>query len=387
MLESLQRRPRGHELAALLSVLTRGRVPSAISPQALKANADAQAALLAEIEHRDAANLKVEEFLRMREARAETALSWELDRHEVPEWPVELGPASVALLEALGQDGQAAVMEALEEPDRALIEGSPEVVGSRRLLGFGAARAVPVVLERTGLLAVEPPEDVHAMCRGPECMAGAIETADMILGALERAGAELPSGASALDFGCSSGRVTRVLAAARPDVTWMGCDPNEPAVAWADRNLPVARFFASPLEPPLPLEDGALEAVCAISIWSHFDAGAGLAWLGEMHRVLRPGGLLVMTAAGLRNAATLPEWEVPEDYTRAAWAALSTTGFWWADSFGEEGDWGVAHPGWGAAYFTPEWLLTRILPAWRLRLYEPGRLLGVQDLYVLERGP
>ena len=57
----------------------------------------------------------------------------------------------------------------------------------------------------------------------------------------------------------------------------------------------------------------------------------------------------------------------------------------WADAFGASGDWGVTHPRWGSAYLTPEWLLARILPDWSLRLYEPARLLGVQDVYVLER--
>ncbi len=386
VLESLQRRPRGRQIAALLCVLTNGRVPSPLSPAALGAQAQEQARLLAEIEQRDAANLEVEEFVRMREARAETALGWAIDHHDVPDWPVELGPASQALLEALEADGSATVLAELEPADRELIEGSRHpVLASRRLLGFGAARGVPVVLQRTGLLAVEPPEDVHAMCRGPECMAGAIETADMVLGALERAGGELPSGDRVLDFGCSSGRITRVMGAARPDVSWMGCDPNEPAVRWAAGNLPPAEFFVSRPDPPLPLEDGRLDMAYAISIWSHFDAPAGLGWLAEMHRVLRPGGLLVMTTAGLRTAASLSERGVPEAYTRAAWSALSTSGFWWADSFGPKGDWGVVHREWGAAYLTPEWLLTRILPAWSVQLYEPGRLLGVQDLYVLER--
>ena len=55
------------------------------------------------------------------------------------------------------------------------------------------------------------------------------------------------------------------------------------------------------------------------------------------------------------------------------------------DTFGPQGDWGVTHPGWGSAYFTPEWLLSRILGDWSLRLYQPGRLLDVQDVYVLER--
>ncbi len=71
------------------------------------------------------------------------------------------------------------------------------------------------------------PSDVHAMARGPVAAGGDAFTADFVLGALERAGSPLPEDARALDFGCSSGRVVRMLAAARPDVAWLGCDPND----------------------------------------------------------------------------------------------------------------------------------------------------------------
>ena len=104
-----------------------------------------------------------------------------------------------------------------------------------------------------------------------------------------------------LDFGCSSGRVVRMLAAALPDVAWSGCDPNAGAVDWASEHLHGIEFFVSPQAPPLELGDGALDLVYAISIWSHFDADAGLRWFDEMHRLLRPGGLLVVTTHGLSS--------------------------------------------------------------------------------------
>ena len=43
-----------------------------------------------------------------------------------------------------------------------------------------------------------------------------------------------PDGGTVLDFGSSSGRVLRILAAARPDLRCLGCDPNEDAIAWAE---------------------------------------------------------------------------------------------------------------------------------------------------------
>src|SRR6185503_20533684 len=60
-------------------------------------------------------------------------------------------------------------------------------------------------------------------------------------------------------------------------------------------------LFTSPQEPPLALEAESLDLVYAISVWSHFAAGAGLRWIEEMRRVLRPGGLLLLTAHGFTS--------------------------------------------------------------------------------------
>ena len=59
-----------------------------------------------------------------------------------------------------------------------------------------------------------------------------------------------------LDFGCSSGRVVRVLAAAYPELDWHGCDPIPDAIEWARENLPGIAFEQSPEYPPLPYADG-----------------------------------------------------------------------------------------------------------------------------------
>jgi SAM-dependent methyltransferase len=180
--------------------------------------------------------------------------------------------------------------------------------------------------------------------------------------------------------------VVRVLAAARRDVDWLGCDPNAGAVAWAAEHLDGIEFFASPQAPPLDLPDASLDLVYAISIWSHFDERAGLGWIEEMRRLLRPGGRVVLTTHGIasigsqvRSGAMLPEVAL-----RCS-EALYRVGFWFTEVFGEEGDHGVVSGEWGMAYMTPEWLLPRVQPDWFTVLYEPARLDGNQDLYVLER--
>jgi SAM-dependent methyltransferase len=189
-----------------------------------------------------------------------------------------------------------------------------------------------------------------------------------------------------LDFGSSSGRVLRVLAAARPDVRSLGCDPNTGAIAWAQAHLP-GEYFVSAQQPPLPdLPDGALDAAYAISIWSHFAPEPALAWLQEMHRVIRPGGALVVTthgwdtlADGLRTGRQAPAT------VAAAAAEFVAHGHFFVDVFGEGGDWGVKDPGWGNAYLTLDWLIGRTQGAWSARLLWPGFLDGNQDVIVLER--
>jgi SAM-dependent methyltransferase len=254
------------------------------------------------------------------------------------------------------------------------------------LLCFGVWLRIPAVLEKVALGAEQPPEEVHAMARGPLAAAGGLYEADMVAGALASVGASIESTAQALDFGCSSGRLVRVLAAAYPDVRWHGCDPNGPAIEWATRAYPDVNLFLSANQPPLALPDGSLDLVCAISIWSHFAPELGLRWFEEMRRVIRPGGHLVCTTHGLtavdfyaKNSLRTPE------QSDEIVGALYRSGWWYAQEFGESGDWGVVNPDWGTAFLSPEWLLAELCPRWRVLEFEPGRNQDNQDVYVLQR--
>jgi SAM-dependent methyltransferase len=254
------------------------------------------------------------------------------------------------------------------------------------LLCYGLWYQVPAIAEKSGLSPVQPPEDVHAMARGPMAAAGGLYEADMVVNALASAGVEMSQIASALDFGCSSARVVRVLQAAYPNAEWYGCDPNEPAIAWASENLPGIGFFVSADDPPLAFPDESLDLVYAISIWSHFAPALGLRWFEEMRRLIRPGGHLMCTTHGLTSVAfyALQELRAPEQSKEIA-DALYSQGWWYKPEFGEEGDWGVVNPDWGTAFLSPEWLLAQLCPRWRVVEFAPGRNQENQDVYVLER--
>jgi SAM-dependent methyltransferase len=309
-----------------------------------------------------------------------------LAQRRPPDYDDALQEPSRMLSGRLDAGDVAEVARRLTPDERAVWDGTTEAGRRRLALTLGTHHRVPAVLEKTGLIPDMPPDDVHAMVRSQLITGGDPWVGDFVAGAVERSGRTIPEGATALDFGCSSARVVRFLAAWRPDVRWLGCDPNAEAIRWAQAHLPGIELFVSPRQPPLPLEAGSLNLAYAISVWSHFAERAALRWLEEMHRLVAPGGLLVLTAHGLGSVADF----VRRGRMRATDGsrcvkALMSHGHWFRPLFGDGGDWGVVDPEWGDAYLTPEWLLQRVLPRWRLLLYERARLEGNQDLYVLER--
>lgn len=226
------------------------------------------------------------------------------------------------------------------------------------------------------------------MARGPLAAGGDPPIADLVIGCLHDAGFDLAQGATLLDFGCSSGRVLRPIAAWRPDLDCVGCDPQPGAIEWAGEHLPMARFFVSPGVPPLPLEGASVDAAFAISIWSHFAEPQALTWLQEMHRIVRPGGAMLLTSHGIDSLATFVRREQMNHESAAEVVrALVRHGHHWFDVFGADGDWGVKDTGWGNGYLSMDWLLRHATPGWAVRLFLPAGIDQNQDVVVLERRP
>jgi SAM-dependent methyltransferase len=295
-------------------------------------------------------------------------------------------PVTDLLYERLAEEDVAAVERVLEPAEAALWETADVADRKRFALAFAAHYGVQPALERSGLSAAMPPAEVHSMARAPAAAGGSTYYADLVVDALRQTGSEPGPGQAGLDFGCSSGRVVRVLASAMPEVEWHGCDPIPDAIEWAREHLAGIRFEQSPEYPPLPYDDGSFDFAFAISIWSHFSEQAGLDWLRELHRIVKPGGRLLLTAHGYQTISHTSAHGLRshEQLTEVS-EALYERGFWYSPEFGERGDHGVANPDWGTAFLSPEWLLARATPVWRVGYFGPGRVEDNQDLYVLER--
>lgn len=105
-------------------------------------------------------------------------------------------------------------------------------------------------------------------------------------------------GKRVLDFGCGVGRVLRHFAREAPRTEFVGCDIDEPSIAWVQRHLcPPFQAFVNPETPPLALPDQSFDLVYAISVFTHI-SDSWSAWLLDMHRILKPGGVLIATVLG-----------------------------------------------------------------------------------------
>lgn len=99
-----------------------------------------------------------------------------------------------------------------------------------------------------------------------------------------------------LDFGCASGRFLRHIHAFSADITdiW-GCDFAPANVNWVKRYLSnEIKVFLNNANPHLPFSDGYFDLITAFSVFTHIDLFED-AWLLELRRITKPGGLVYFT--------------------------------------------------------------------------------------------
>jgi SAM-dependent methyltransferase len=102
------------------------------------------------------------------------------------------------------------------------------------------------------------------------------------------------------EWGCGPARLLRhfpeLLAGESPSL--YGADYNSRTIAWCGRSIPGIEFRENRLMPPLDFPDDFLDAVYCVSVFTHLSPGAQNAWLGECLRVVRPGGIFLLTVPG-----------------------------------------------------------------------------------------
>jgi SAM-dependent methyltransferase len=186
-----------------------------------------------------------------------------------------------------------------------------------------------------------------------------------------------------LDFGCGAGRVTLPLfyTVKKPD---NAVDVDPAVIEYVNKVEPGVHAEVSSFQPPLRFLDDTFDVVYAISVWTHLALEAAEEWLTEIKRILRPGGLALLTTS---NYAVLAQRRQHPKLSSMGWKDISDDNlrdqgfiFLPTPSTPGTGEYGMAShdPGW----IRREW--SKHMPVIGI---EPGAILGVQDINILMKGP
>jgi SAM-dependent methyltransferase len=115
---------------------------------------------------------------------------------------------------------------------------------------------------------------------------------------LEKSHIDIRDQQRVLDFGCGPGRVLRYWKPLSKQSELYGCDYNQELVDWGRKLVPFARIDKNELKPPLHYPDNYFDFIYLLSIFTHWSRELSLAWMRELTRVLKPGGLAMMTTMG-----------------------------------------------------------------------------------------
>jgi SAM-dependent methyltransferase len=194
--------------------------------------------------------------------------------------------------------------------------------------------------------------------------------ADDVLGAFRRNGRDEGGFPRWLDFGCGAGRVSRHLLPA-PEVGELhGADVDGRLVRWSRKHLPRGEFRKIEPAPPTSYRGGFFDVAVVVSIFTHFDEETGRRWAAELARVLRPGGLMIVSTHAPSIAPSIP-------LDAASRARLAETGFLFVPGRGTFNE--------DAAFHSEEYLKREWSPWFELVEHAQHGLAGFQDLSVWRR--
>ena len=170
-----------------------------------------------------------------------------------------------------------------------------------------------------------------------------------------------------LDLGAGCGRVLLPLWRRwGSDTSFHGCDIDEAAIAWLRNHYPALPVETTRFHPPLPYATASFDFVYSVSVFTHLDEQGQFDWLAEVRRVLRPGGVALLTVHGESAFRRFVSGEtvgaIHSAQERLGAESLTQRGFVYEEA--EPSRWNALRfidgdSGWGLAFHSDDYLRRR----------------------------
>jgi SAM-dependent methyltransferase len=101
-----------------------------------------------------------------------------------------------------------------------------------------------------------------------------------------------------LDFGCGWGRMIRFFLKDIVADNLYGIDVNSEMIDICLNTVRLGNYSAGKPEPPTEFDNNSFDVVYAYSVFSHLSESVHIKWVKELSRILKPGGILIVTVWG-----------------------------------------------------------------------------------------
>lgn len=177
-----------------------------------------------------------------------------------------------------------------------------------------------------------------------------------------------------LDWGCGCGRYSNHIIKKWPRVLYTGSDIDTEAIAWCNNNIIGGNFVVNSPYVPTSFANEQFSSVIASSVMTHLNKQNQLLWLKEIARILKPGGIFVVSVLGFTAAAQISGLKekmkikgIVDGYLDPALDGIAPQGYY-RDVFQTE------------KYTRKYWS-----QFFEIKEYVHAGLMGYQDLVVLEK--
>jgi len=103
-----------------------------------------------------------------------------------------------------------------------------------------------------------------------------------------------------LDFGCGWGRMIRFFLKDIVADNLYGIDVNSEMIDICLNTVRLGNYSTGKPEPPTEFDNNSFDVVYAYSVFSHLSESVHIKWVKELSRILKPGGMLIVTTQARR---------------------------------------------------------------------------------------